>query len=77
MFKQILGIIVTVISGIGLVLSGLGSGLGLLFVGLKLIGIIDWSWWYVTLPFSVPIVSIIFYILGMILLEQPKTRKRR
>jgi hypothetical protein len=77
MFKQILGIIVTVISGIGLVLSGLGSGLGLLFVGLKLIGIIDWSWWYVTLPFSVPLVSMIFYILGMILLEQPKTRKRR
>lgn len=25
--------------------------LGLLFVGLKLGGIIDWSWWYVTLPF--------------------------
>lgn len=25
--------------------------LGVLFVGLKLGGIIDWSWWYVTLPF--------------------------
>ena len=25
--------------------------LGVLFVGLKLAGIISWSWWYVTLPF--------------------------
>lgn len=24
--------------------------LGLLFIGLKLAGFIDWSWWYVTLP---------------------------
>ncbi len=27
------------------------SLLGLLFVGLKLAHVIDWSWWYVTLPF--------------------------
>jgi len=25
--------------------------LGVLFVGLKLTNYIDWSWWYVTLPF--------------------------
>lgn len=25
--------------------------LGLLFVGLKLTGFIDWSWWFVTMPF--------------------------
>lgn len=25
--------------------------LGIVFVTLKLIGIIDWSWWWVTLPF--------------------------
>lgn len=25
--------------------------LGVLFVGLKLTGYIDWSWWWVTLPF--------------------------
>ncbi len=30
---------------------GLVGALGLLFVGLKLGGAIDWSWWYVTLPF--------------------------
>jgi hypothetical protein len=33
-------------SGIGVV--GL---LGVVFVALKLIGVIDWSWWWVTLPF--------------------------
>lgn len=30
---------------------GLLGGLGLMFVGLKLTGYIDWSWWWVTLPF--------------------------
>ncbi|SAM35789.1 hypothetical protein [Pseudomonas sp. 1 R 17] len=33
-------------SGIGIL--GL---LGVMFVGLKLTGYIDWSWWYVTMPF--------------------------
>jgi hypothetical protein len=33
--------------------SGIGvcGLLGILFVGLKLTGFIDWSWWWVTLPF--------------------------
>lgn len=29
---------------------GFFGGLGLLFIGLKLGGVINWSWWYVTLP---------------------------
>ena len=33
-------------SGIGIV-----GGLGIAFVILKLMGIIEWSWWWVTLPF--------------------------
>jgi len=33
-------------SGVGL--TGL---LGLIFVVLKLTGVINWSWWWVTLPF--------------------------
>ena len=33
-------------SGIGIV--GL---LGIVFVTLKLLGVIDWSWWWVTAPF--------------------------
>jgi len=33
--------------------SGIGvlGLLGILFVGLKLTGYINWSWWWVTLPF--------------------------
>lgn len=30
---------------------GLLGAFGLMFVGLKLTGYIDWSWWLVTLPF--------------------------
>ena len=30
---------------------GVIGALGVMFVGLKLAGIIDWSWWWVTLPF--------------------------
>ena len=33
-------------SGIGVV-----GALGVVFVALKLMGYIDWSWWWVTLPF--------------------------
>jgi hypothetical protein len=29
--------------------------LGVLFVGLKLCGVIDWSWWLVTAPFWGPL----------------------
>ena len=32
---------------------GVGSLLGVLFIGLKLTGHIDWSWWLVLLPFYV------------------------
>lgn len=30
---------------------GVFSLLGVVFVALKLVGVIDWSWWWVTLPF--------------------------
>ncbi len=29
--------------------------LGLLFIGLKLGGVIDWSWWWVLAPFWLPL----------------------
>lgn len=29
-------------------------GLALLFIGLKLGGVIDWSWWLVMLPILIP-----------------------
>lgn len=31
--------------------SGFYGLLGIVFVTLKLTGVIDWSWWWVTLPF--------------------------
>jgi len=37
--------------------------LGILFVVLKLMGIIDWSWWLVTLPFWAGL-AIVFIILA-------------
>jgi hypothetical protein len=38
------------------------SLLGLLFIGLKLTGFIDWSWWWVLAPFWVG-VSFVFLVL--------------
>lgn len=44
--------------------SGIGAGglLGVAFVVLKLTHIIDWSWWWVTLPFwfVIPIFVVAF-----------------
>lgn len=49
---------------------GFFGALGLLFIGLKLGGVIDWSWWYVTLPlwgpltFAFVLIFIIFLVRG-------------
>lgn len=39
--------------------------LGIVFVAFKLCGIIDWSWWWVTLPFwgGLALVFVIFMVL--------------
>lgn len=46
------------------------SLLGLLFITLKLIGVIDWSWWWVLAPFwgSAALLIIIWIITGAIIL---------
>lgn len=40
--------------------------LGVLFVGLKLTGFIDWAWWWVTAPFwgGLAAVAVVFAIFG-------------
>ncbi len=43
--------------------------LGVLFVGLKLTGYIDWSWWLVTLPFWIGIPIIIVMVIILIVME--------
>lgn len=39
--------------------------LGVLFVGLKLTGFIDWSWWWVTLPLWGGFAAVVFVLLGI------------
>ncbi len=53
--------------------------LGILFVGLKLGGIIDWSWWWVTLPFwaGAAIVLVVLLCLGLGALIAPLFEKER
>lgn len=45
--------------------SGIGvfGLLGVLFVGLKLGGIISWSWWWVTLPFWIGILTLLVVVI--------------
>lgn len=53
---------------------GFSSLLFLLFVGLKLGDVIDWSWWWVTAPLWLPpvlVFGLIFFIWGLaVILEQ-------
>ena len=53
--------------------SGAGGGIGfvglltILFIGLKLTGYINWSWWWVLSP--IWIVSLLLFVLVLILLK--------
>jgi hypothetical protein len=62
-------------SGIGIL--GL---LGTVFVVLKLTGSIDWSWWYVTLPFwggfAILIGIVIMWFIGWLILHFAKKAKK-
>ena len=48
--------------------------LGVAFIVLKLVGVIDWSWWLVTLPFYGPVILliIILIIVGLIVCSNTK-----
>ena len=41
--------------------------LGILFIGLKLIGYINWSWWYVTMPIWGGVILALTLIFGGIM----------
>lgn len=43
--------------------------LGVLFIGLKLTGFINWSWWFVTMPFWLPVAIIISLIVVLYFLK--------
>ncbi|MGC6586550.1 hypothetical protein ACPV3A_16480 [Paenibacillus sp. Dod16] len=58
--------------------------LGVAFVVLKLIGVIDWSWWWVTLPFwgGIALVLIIIVAIHLVsavieVIEQRQRNNRR
>ena len=51
---------------------------GILFVVLlvlKLLGIIAWSWWIITMPLWIGIVVLIICVLAIAVLERPAKRK--
>ena len=54
--------------------------LGVVFVTLKLTGVIDWSWWWVTAPFwgGIALVAVIFVVLLVIAFAtEPRPKRRR
>lgn len=53
--------------------------LGVLFVGLKLAGVIDWSWWLVTLPFwgGLALVLAIGMVLLLVAMASTIPKRRR
>jgi hypothetical protein len=59
-------------SGGGICLSGL---LGITFVTLKLCGVIQWSWWYVTLPFWGGF-ALLFVILLLCIIAQSLSKRK-
>lgn len=42
--------------------------LGVAFVVLKLVGVINWSWWWVTLPFYGPIILLIVILIILLII---------
>ncbi len=48
------------------------SLLGLVFITLKLCGVIDWSWWFVLMPFYIPFVILFVVCVVLLLLRKEK-----
>lgn len=47
--------------------------LGVAFVVLKLTGVIDWSWWWVTSPFWVPLALCLIIICVILAVDRKNT----
>ncbi len=52
---------------------GVGGLLGVVFVTLKLCGVIGWSWWWVTAPFWAWIPLVAFVVVVAVALQFVKT----
>lgn len=59
---------------------GLGGVLGVVFIILKLVGVIDWSWWWVLSPFwiSFGLAILIFIVVFIVVVikEVVKNKKK-
>lgn len=47
---------------------GIGTILFLIFMILKLCGVISWSWWWITAPLWIPIAIIIIVVICMFII---------
>lgn len=58
---------------------GLIGVLGVIFIVLKLVGVIDWSWWLVLLPELVVIgfYLLLFSLIGIANVAETGTRRRK
>jgi len=58
---------------------GLIGVLGVIFIVLKLVGVIDWSWWLVLLPEFVAIgfYLVLFALIGIANIAETGTRRRK
>lgn len=51
--------------------------LGIIFITLKLMGYINWSWWYVLMPFWIPIAFglLVITLMGVVALRNRNTKR--
>lgn len=60
-------------SGGGIGVLGL---LGVVFVALKLCGVIDWSWWFVTMPFWIGFALVAVTLLSLVIVAASGSKQR-
>lgn len=46
---------------------GFGGLLAVLFIGLKLCGVIGWSWWWILSPLWIPVAIVLTISLGLLI----------
>lgn len=49
---------------------GFGGLLTIVFIVLKLIGVIGWSWWWVLSPIWISVVIVLLLVVAMILVKE-------
>lgn len=59
----------------GASIGGFSGTLGIIFVVLKLISVIGWSWWWVLAPFWIPVVLSLLGLLFLVLLAAGVERR--